>query len=481
MILLPMFVIHFLFVTLQDPVSSQEQSPPTSPTTTVLPSPQSTPREQDFDLVQLHVRAQATAKKLSLEDAIHRALRTNADVRIKSLRIAAAKLDVNSHKAKMLPLIRVESTALFWNDKLEIQFSLPQDLLDMLALINPNLQVAVPPILVRKQFTWNTSVTVIQPLSPLLTLSALLDLKKAEIEAARAETAIEKRQVTQEVETLYINALKADAYLHVLDAAQILLDAQRTRVAALIEAQVVTSAEMTRIHTADADLAAKRARALSAILLSRQALAYLLGDPLNSFYQLVVPAPYTQWPDVPTCTARAMRERFEFELIRAKRRQVHEGRLAQQYDLFPRLVALTQYKFSEGFGELEPRNQWFAGLALSWDLQWNEKWRELEKIELAEREIHLQTQKAERGIQLEISKKYLEWQATRAVLSARTAAEVSARVAHDTQVKLFNEKMATNTDVLSAQTQWLMARVEKENAQWDALAAALAYLRACGP
>ncbi len=41
--------------------------------------------------------------------------------------------------------------------------------------------------------------------------------------------------------------------------------------------------------------------------------------------------------------------------------------------------------------------------------------------------------------------------------------------------------MATNTDVLSAQTQWLSARVERENAQWDELAAALAYLRACGP
>ncbi len=143
----------------------------------------------------------------------------------------------------------------------------------------------------------------------------------------------------------------------------------------------------------------------------------MLGDPLDSYYRLAVPAGDANWPDMVACTARAMRERPEFEMIRARRRQVHEGRQAQQYDLFPRLVALTQYKFSEGFGEFEPRNQWFAGLALSWELQWNEKWRELEKLELAERELDVQTQKAERGIRLEISKKYLEWQAARAVLS----------------------------------------------------------------
>lgn len=443
--------------------------------------PASAGREQEPALDRMHARARAAGREISLQEAIRRALRTNADVRIRSLRIAAARLDVNSHKAKMLPLLKVESTALFWNDKLEMQFSLPRELLDMLAMINPNLHVAIPPILVRKQLTWQTSVTVIQPLSPLLTLSALLDLKKAEIDAARAETSMEKRQVAQEVENLYINAMKADAYLEVLDQAQALLDAQRARVAALIEAQAATPAEMARVDAADADLAAKRARALSAILLSRQALAYLLGDPLDFFYRLSPPVMDAAWPDVDSCSARAMRERPEFEVIRARRRQVHEGRQAQQYDLFPRLVALTQYKFSEGFGDLEPRNQWFAGLALSWELQWNEKWRELEKLDLAERELDVQTQKAERGIRLEISKKYLEWQTARAVMASRRAAEAAARIAHDTQVKLFNEKMATNTDVLSAQTQWLSARVERENAQWDELAAALAYLRSCGP
>jgi hypothetical protein len=84
---------------------------------------------------------------------------------------------------------------------------------------------------------------------------------------------MEKRQVAQEVETLYINALKADAYLEVLDQAQVLLNAQRARVAALIDAQVATTAEMAKVDAADADLAAKRARARSAMLLSRQALA----------------------------------------------------------------------------------------------------------------------------------------------------------------------------------------------------------------
>jgi outer membrane protein TolC len=159
---------------------------------------------------------------------------------------------------------------------------------------------------------------------------------------------------------------------------------------------------------------------------------------------------------------------------------VHEGRQAQKYDLFPRIVALTQYKYSEGFGDFEPRNQWFAGLALSWELQWTEKWRELDKLELVERELDLQTEKAERGIALEVSQKQLELQTARAILRARRAAERAALISHGTQAKLFDEKLATNTDVLTAHTQWLTARVERENAQWDELAAQLAFRRTCG-
>ena len=432
------------------------------------------------ELSDLHTRAVAAASTLTLADALKKALRSNVDLRIRSLHIAQARLDVRSHRAKLLPLLKVESTALFWNDALAIKFNLPKDLMDMLAAINPSLNASIPPMQIRDRITWQTTITLIQPLTPLLTLNSVLDLKKAEIEATRVETRMEQRKVVAEIENLYLNALKADAYLQVLDQADLLLESQRERVKALVEAKVAIPAEISRIDSAQADLDAKRARALSAILLSRQALAYLLGEPLNRYYRLVWPGAESGLPTVDECTVLAMRERPEFELLRARRRQVHEGRQAQKFDLFPRIVALTQYKYSEGFGDFEPRNQWFAGLALSWELQWTEKWRELDKLELAERELDLQTEKAERGIALEVSRMWLEVQTAQAILRARRAAERAELVSHGTQVKLFDEKLATNTDVLTAHTQWLTARVERENAQWDELAAQLAFRRTCG-
>jgi len=432
------------------------------------------------ELNDRHTRAVAGGSTLTLSDAVKKAMRSNVDLRIRSLRIAQAKLDVRSHRAKLLPLLKVESTALFWNDALNIKFNLPKDLMDMLAAINPTLNASIPPMQVRDRLTWQTTITLIQPLTPLLTLNSLLDLKKAEIEAARVETRMEQRKIVAEVENLYLNALKADAYLQVLDQADLLLEAQRERVLALVEAKVAIPAELSRIDSAQADLDAQRARALSAILLSRQALAYLLGDPLDRYYRLTWPSDDSPLPTTGACTLSALRERPEFELLRARRRQVHEGRQAQKYDLFPRIVALTQYKYSEGFGDFEPRNQWFAGLALSWELQWTEKWRELDKLELVERELDLQTEKAERGIALEVSQKQLELQTARAILRARRAAERAALISHGTQVKLFDEKLTTNTDVLTAHTQWLTARVERENAQWDELAAVLAFRRTCG-
>ncbi len=452
-----------------------------------IPEPEAKSKTTDHEsvekphaqLTQTHRKASSGAVELTLEQAVARALRTNTDLRIRSLRIASAQMDVSSHKAKMLPLLKVDSTALFWNSPLEISFSLPPELMDMLALINPNLNASIPPMRVRDRVTFQTAVTIIQPLTPLLSLGSMLDLKKAEVEAARMEQRMEQKRVVLEVQKLYLNSLKAEAFLRVLDQGDLLLEAQRVRLRLLIDAKVVIPAEMAKIDAAQADLDAQRARALSAVLLTRQALAYLLGEPLDRFYRLSLPQSALDVPSLGDCTWQARRNRPEFDLIRARRRQVHEGRSALSRDMFPRVVALSQYKFSEGFGDFEPRNQWFIGFALSWELQWTEKWRERDKLQLADRELDLQTEKAARGIELEISQKHLEVATTRAIALARKAAERAALVDHETQTKLFSEKLATNTDVLTSHTNWLKARVERENAQWDELAARLDYMQSC--
>ncbi|MBU1238378.1 TolC family protein, partial [Myxococcota bacterium] len=381
---------------------------------------------------------------LTLSGALRLALRQNTDLRLGALAIEEARIQKQVSKRKLYPIIKVEASALFWNDKLEMGISLPSDL---------PITISFPPMLIRKQWTVQSTVTVAQPLTPLLSLKSLYDLDKAEIKARSTKWKMDTRKIREEVEKAYYNCLKADAFLRVIAQAEKMLDSQEKWVRNLLDAKLITDSELAKIHSAKADLKAQKIKVIAATLLSRQYLAYLLGMKLDTRITLEVPPVSTSRVlSTTACEQSAFTKRPAFALISLKQEQLEYAKKALSFDRLPRILAVTQYKNSQGFGDLEPENQWFIGLTLSWEFDWMNKKRELDKLALKGREIDLTREKARRGVTLEIHKAHLEMLTARALIKARREAVKAAQITYDKLSLLLSAKYTTNAELLTARS-----------------------------
>ncbi|MBN2725366.1 MAG: TolC family protein [Deltaproteobacteria bacterium] len=418
---------------------------------------------------------------ISLKKARLLAEKGNLDIRLLALKLRELEIEKSISRYRMYPIIKVESNAVLWNDKLEFKFSLPQEFNDFLAQVNPDLVVDIPPMLIRKQFTWQTSVTVAQPITPLLSLSHVHKMKKYEIDAQKMNIKVEGRKILDTVDQAWFNCKRAEKYLEVIIEAEKMLKVQEKRVKALIAAQYANFSDISRVKSAMADVHAQKIKAFAAIVMSRQYLAYILGkDPSKPLtvgeYQAISFKPLS----VSGCLKHARKSRPEFKVIEMSSLQLRHAVKATEFDRIPRIVAVTQYKNSQGTGNLEPENQWFVGAMLSWEFQWKNKWRERDKLLLKKESISIMMEKASRGISLEINRGNQDIKTSRALVSARKTALDAARDSYEKTLKLSGSQMSTTTDVLSARLEVTKAAVNLINAEFDYRLSMEKYHRSCG-
>lgn len=321
-------------------------------------------------------------------------------------------------------------------------------------------------MLIRKRWTVQSTVTVAQPITPWLSLRSLYRLDKAEIKAKRASFSIEARQIRAKVQGAFYNCLKADSYFAVINDAEKMIKEQEKRVRALLKAKLVTEAELAKVLSARADIRAQKIKVIASSLLSRQYLAYLLGIKLNTRIKVIRPKSAGQKvPSLMACTRLATQKRPTFALISLKKEQLRHARAALNFSRLPTLMAVAQYKNSQGFGELEPEHQLFVGLTFSWQFSWMNKKREQDKLSVKQRQLTLTRRKALRGISLEIRKAHLEMLAARALIAARKEAVEAAKKAYEKLDLQLSLKYTTNSDLLTARTELTKAKVNLLNAQ----------------
>ncbi|MGM0595655.1 MAG: TolC family protein, partial [Myxococcota bacterium] len=365
----------------------------------------------------------------------------------------------NISKRKLYPVIKVEANALFWNDNLAINFTLPEDI---------PLDIDMDPIMVREQFTMQTTVTVAQPVTPWFSLKSLYDLDKVEVEAKNHEFEMDRDKVEAKVREAFYNAFKARSYLEITEDAQEMLLKQKKRVEALVKYEYATSADLARVESALADINAQKIKVTASIQLAKQFLAYILGIEINSSLQLIATPPNDIEVISPArCIKMAMQSNPVFKMLKKREEQVELAKKALKWDKYPRVMAVAQYKNSLGFGEFEPMNQGFFGFMVSWKFKWFNRWREEDRINLKNQRIQLNLQKAKRGLSLEIYNNYTKVQNSLALINSRQASLKAAKAAYRKVENLKKHQYSTVSDLLEARTQLTKARVKLANAKYD--------------
>jgi len=407
-------------------------------------------------------------ESLSLKSALQRAMKNNPEMEVFKFKREEAVHKVKSAQGALLPKVILEGNAFVWDNDVGFDLSglelgeppdtcpLPIGCLEWFGGLFDNIDLGK----IRDQFTAQITVTVAQPITALFALLKKLDVEKLGIDLVELERQTKSLALRYEVERAYLQVLMAQRYHEIAQKALKLVKAHEKQVKTYYEHEVVGRAEVLRVEVALRNAVQRITKIEAAVELASANLNRLMGEPNNKrflYTEVFADPPKKLDGSLEEFQKRATKNRPELEIVRKKKEQARAGRSAMRIMLLPEVTVLGRYQFSEGMGAFTPRNQFFAGLMVSWTWEWGSKYREAKAMESKIKQAEAILKNAERGIDLQVRKHYLDVKTSAKNLKvakvALKAAEENLRIQ---QLKM-GQEMKTVTDLLDAQTRFEQA------------------------
>jgi outer membrane protein len=300
-------------------------------------------------------------------------------------------------------------------------------------------------------------------------------------EARRAEQRRITFDVRLSVAEAFIDVLRAERATAVADSSVETLSAHVKDVGNLFAQGVVPRNDVLAVEVEFANAEQRRLQARNALDLARAAYNRRLGRPLDAEVVLDerLPELKSVLLDEPleALTARALAQRSELSALDAQSEALEHLALSTRANLLPQVVLSAGYTYA-GFDVLEDRDFANASLGFTWSLfdggAARNRANALRRESRATREQQADLRSL---IALQVRQAWLNVRETeervRVTQSAVAQAEEDLRLARNRYL----HGLATNAQVLDAQTRRVLTLTNRDNARFDAELAKLRLLR----
>ena len=424
--------------------------------------------------------APPAAQTLSLEECVKIALEKNADVLGAEYGVDAAEAARASMAGNFGPRVRVEGNYLRYPEEQTISFggggTAPTPTPPATPLPQP------PPFVVREDTTTSLTVSVIQPITPLLAVHAGYRARDYGVDAARIRRDTVKRDIAYQATEGYYRLLQAQKLAEVAATSVKQVEAQVTRAKAFEKRGAIGRNDVLRAEIALASVTQRRIQADGAVTLATARLAMILGLPPGT---PLVPADAPETPPARATTADAAVEqalggRGELDEYQARLRQARAGRTGAWTKLAPQLNAIGSYQRVSGSTFQEEETQ-FVGLLLTWDVwDWGSSYFGAREAAANVRQAEAASSKVRDGIALDARAAHVTYTGASEALTVAKAAVTQAEENFRIETRRFEESAATTFDVLDAESLLTQARAQYLTALYDSYIAAANLDRAVG-
>ncbi len=383
---------------------------------------------------------------ISLSEAMNQA--SGSHPSIEGARIDEQIADTQRKKTRsgFGPTLNVSANAQLWNDEQSVS-------------LGPG-----PPMVLRSQFTWGTTITLTQPLTPLWQVYHGYKASEIGVKAAKEQMTQVQRDQARSAAVTYFRVLQAKGALNTAEQSVERLEAQVKRLTVLIEGGVSTPADKLRIEVALAGAKQQLSQSKANVKLSRGALAVAIGsspqDAVDAqmIPNIVLPAP---GEDPGAAIDEAIDVRPEIVALRLRMEQLDQVVQVQRGAYLPQVVALGQYAHSAGQG-LSGSDNAFVGLSASWDVwKWGANKYTVDEAELQRLKLNSAYTDATRGITLQVQQAWYDLQSSVEGYEVASQAVSQAEEAYRIESVRYEAGESTPTDLLDAQS----ALTEAENNQ----------------
>ena len=410
---------------------------------------------------------------MSFGDAIRTAGDASPQAQISGFADEAAKSRVKSAKAQRLPKLSVNANVLRWNDKIEVSIGPP-----------PAPGQPAPKLLARDLVTSTVGVTLAQPLTALIALSRLVKIEESASGGARQEAAQAKLDAAQRGAEAYLRLLQAKALAKVAAQSLTQVEAQLKTAQTFEQAGALSKVDVLRLQSARETARQNVLKADANVTIAQSVLGLALNLPLGQPVDAVddlpekpAPAVYDETPAV----NQAMEARPEVALAHTREVQADGAKAIAKATLLPNLLAVANYTNLQGQGPFQPKNSWYVGLTLNWDVwDWGKNINDVRAAESAKKQAAVGKTLVRDQIAVDVRRRLIETKTAYSTLDVAALALNASEEANRIQNVRFKEGAATTTEVIDAESEVSRARNGYAQARYDYFLAQASLARSIG-
>ncbi|MBU1068545.1 TolC family protein [Myxococcota bacterium] len=412
-------------------------------------------------------------RRLSIQNAIHRAFKRNPEVIVANLKRKDAELRYRAEKRNLMPRVNLEATWLRWDSALPLELGIsagapPEDCpLSCLVFLGDMFSNMGN---LREQYTQNYKVQVVQPLTATWAVLQLVKARKVDMDVSSLENQLSHETLKYKIVVAYINVLQAQAYAEIAEKSENLIRSHLTNAQAFNTAEMLPKVELSRLKTTLGKALQQTVSARSSVALAMDVLKMHLGDNGRDTFELTnrfsEPLSLVR---LPVATALQMMEKNRVELlnIRNRHRMLDHAIRASTIAQLPNANIILQYDHNEGLGSLQPKNAWFIGVNLSFQWDWNKKNMETDLLRSQKLQLDAVYRQTSDLLGLSVKKQFdqvrLAWNKIRISKLSLSEAEEVLRL----EGLQFKSEMKTTISLLDAQTRWDAASFDYTNSVFE--------------
>lgn len=440
-------------------------------------------------------------RKLSLDQAIQLALKQNSELKLEQAKVDEAEANRKSMRGLYGPKLMVEGNVMVWNEALafslespsleELINKIPED--QRLAAIGTltkytDLMGVLPYLFdlgnIREQVTASASVTLAQPLTPLLQIHNGYKATRSMAEATRLDKQSKQAEVAFKISQTYLQLMQAQRFTEVAQTGvkQVeahLRQAEHFHTAGLIGKQAVLKARLELARAKERVIKARYGASLAG-----SALAMMMGLSVN---EVIVPTEKVADPPPPmsqslqAVSSSAVKNRSELASLRKKQTAAKAGKNSAMWDMIPSVNAVASYQYTYGQGTFMPENAFFVGAMLKWDVwDWGHKYYKMKAASMKARQAELGQRLLRDGVQIQAKKAFLDLKQSDEALAVARVAIKEAEENFRIETQRFEANANTSTDVLDAQLALTRSQLSYTTSLYGHYIAYRALLRAMG-
>ncbi len=407
----------------------------------------------------------AESQKLTFQGAIELSLGRNPDIAAAKEAITGADAKTSEQKAKRWVGLNVNASLNRYREPYALDF-------------------AGSSFVLHEDLTTTTVVSLSQPLTGLLYLSALVGA--AEHDATSTREDLDRVRLDTAYKT-------ADAYIRVLEARASAIVAHQTvedikggldRANQLRAADTYTDIDVLRFKSAKAAADQTALRADTSVQTSLASLTVQLGLPDGAPIDIsddLPPAPPTLAMSLQQAQDRALGARPELKAAHDKIASFEEQRAAAKWRYFPDIRAVAAWQHFTGVQPFQPEDEEYVGLTAAWNVwDWGATHDAVLQAESQKKRAEIMTNGLVDQVKLDVRRRWLETKTQFDSLAVAEQQQQTAEEAYRLQKVKLDNAAATTTDVLDAETDVARARLAFATARYDYYLALVGLARSVG-